>query len=77
MITIGIQLLLCYGTIGLIMAGLLGALPLRRIWGIKSIFFLLFIMAAWFPMAVLALLAAPLANLFNVPEQIETEVSEG
>lgn len=59
MIALTGQLLLCYGIIGLIMSGLLGAIPFKQ--GIEKTRLALFslFIVFWFPLAVLALIAAP------------------
>ncbi|MFT8362508.1 MAG: hypothetical protein ABF608_04955 [Sporolactobacillus sp.] len=69
MIALTGQLLLCYGIIGMIMSGLLGANPFRQ--GIEKTRLALFslFVVFWFPLALLALIAAPFIHSVMVQEQ--------
>ncbi|CAM3250020.1 hypothetical protein [Sporolactobacillus spathodeae] len=62
------QLGLCYGIIGLIMSGLLGVLPSSSEWGKLTFPVFLLFMLFWFPLIVLALMAAPFFLLIDRQE---------
>lgn len=71
MIVYSLQLLLCYGIIGLTMGWMLGVLPFWRIWKKRHIAVFFLLTAVWLPVAVLAMFAAPLVNLLRAEEETE------
>ncbi|EST12250.1 hypothetical protein [Sporolactobacillus laevolacticus] len=63
-----LQFGLCYGIIGLIMGSMLGLLPFWRTWQTKHVAAFFLLLVAWLPIAVLTLIAAPLANRFRLSQ---------
>ncbi|RYL90376.1 hypothetical protein EWI07_11950 [Sporolactobacillus sp. THM7-4] len=71
MIAYSLQLLLCYGIIGLVMGWMLGVSPfwgLSKKWHVAAFLFFLIV---WLPVSMFALMAAPLVNALRIREENE------
>lgn len=71
MIIYALQLLLCYGIIGLITGWMLSVLPFWQMWKKRHVAAFFFLIIAWLPVAILAIFAAPFVNLTQIEQETE------
>lgn len=71
MIAYYLQLLICYGAVGLLMGSMLGLLPFWCLWERKHVVAFVFLLVAWLPVALLTIFAAPLVSHYQMQEKSE------